>query len=87
MELNEDLFSTMGEVIARVGGPVLEIGAGSGAHLGLYPPGTHLLMTIDLNEHFHPYLKNNLEAHPHVTLDNYLIGKTKFDNNFLKMLS
>jgi len=73
MKLNKELFSTMEEVIDNIGGPVLEIGAGSGAHLAFYPANTKLI-TIDLNEHFHPYLKTNLEENKHVTLDKYLLG-------------
>ncbi|XP_057307871.1 N6-adenosine-methyltransferase TMT1A-like isoform X1 [Hydractinia symbiolongicarpus] len=76
-KMNQELFSSMEEVIEQVGGgPVLELGAGSCANLEHYPKGVRL-MTIDLNENFKSYLNESLEKNKHVTLEKYLIGNVE----------
>ena len=76
MQMHKNLFKSMEEVINEIGGPVLEIGAGSGAHLKFYPENTSL-MTVDLNEYFHPYLEDNLKVHKHIKLVKYLLGNAE----------
>ena len=73
-DIKRKLFDSMGVVIEKTGGgPVLELGAGSGANLSFYPEGTELI-TVDLNEHFRKYLEKNLEVNKHVNLKEYLLG-------------
>jgi len=76
IEMSKTLFSSMEQVIADVGGNVLEIGAGSGANLVYYPQNTSLV-TLDLNEHFRSYLEGNLAVHKHVTLESYVVGNAE----------
>lgn len=76
INLKKKLFGSLSDVIQTVGGPVLEVGAGSGANLVYYPDNVKLL-TIDLNEHFRSYLETNLKVNSHVTLEKYLIGRVE----------
>lgn len=76
VKLAQDLFRSMPDVLANVPGPILELGAGSGANLGYFPPRTELI-TVDLNEHFHPYLKANLVKHNHVKLREMMLASAE----------
>ena len=65
------LFESMTDIMENVGGPILELGAGSGTNLEFYPKGTKL-HTVDLNEHFREYLENNIKTYNHVEWKNIL---------------
>lgn len=73
IKMKKKLFESMEGTISKVGGYVLEIGAGSGPNLQFYPSNTKLI-TVDLSEHFKEYLEENLKKFDHVTLVKYLIG-------------
>lgn len=75
-KMAQDQFRTMPDVLAEVDGPVLELGAGSGANLPYFPPGTKLI-TVDLNQHCHQYLKANLQKNAHVSLRELLLSNAE----------
>ncbi len=54
-------------LLAQASGRVLEIGAGDGANLPLYPPGVHLTF-LEPNPHLHPHL-DRVCAEQHVICD------------------
>jgi ubiquinone/menaquinone biosynthesis C-methylase UbiE len=49
-------------LLADLSGTVLEIGAGAGANLALYPAGVELLL-VEPNAHMHPYLREVAARH------------------------
>lgn len=78
VEINEKktkFFASMEEIIDRIGGPVLEIGCGTGQNLPFFPKNTRL-MTCDLNDYFKPFLMKNSEKHS-IKLEKYMIGNAE----------
>jgi len=73
------LFESMEEVIAKIGGPILDIGCGAGNNVSFYPSNTKMC-TIDLNDHFKPYLMENLKSSK-AKLDRYEIGNVEDMSN------
>jgi len=69
------LFDTMEDVINRTGGPILEIGCGPGFNLSFYPSNTKMC-TLDLNDHFKPYLMSNMKSSK-AKLDRYAVGNAE----------
>ena len=76
VQTSSRLFASMAEVIERVNGPVLELGAGNGSNFRYYPKDT-VVITIDLNGNFRTYLEKNLEKYKHIKLKDYLIGNAE----------
>lgn len=85
------LFDSMEDVINRVGGPILVLGCGPGNNVSFYPSNAKMC-TIDLNDHFKPYLLDNLKS-TKVKLDRYEVGNVEdmkqiyADNSFSCVVS
>lgn len=84
MEKTRQLFESMESVINEIGGPVLDLGCGTGASVIFYPSNTRL-WTIDLNDYFHSFLKENMKKSKG-TLERHEVGNVEdmsevFDDN------
>lgn len=71
----QELFNSMEGVINEIGGPILDIGCGTGANLSFYPANAKL-WTIDLNDFFHSYLKENMKTSK-ATLERHEVGNAE----------
>uniref|UniRef100_A0A7M5X8T0 Methyltransferase type 11 domain-containing protein n=1 Tax=Clytia hemisphaerica TaxID=252671 RepID=A0A7M5X8T0_9CNID len=69
------LFESMESVIDKVGGPILDLGCGSGGNVSYYPSNAKI-WTIDLNTQFHSYLKESMKSSK-ATLEKHQVGNAE----------
>lgn len=75
------LYRWRADLVARVSGDVLEIGAGTGRNIGLYPPGLTRLVLTEPDSNMRTYLERKIGDRDEIELETFTAENLGFEDD------